>query len=199
MRMLLSTLAAMTLLTAPVRAAVETGSAAPEFTLTDTQGTSHNLSDFKGKFVVLEWVNHGCPFVKKFYRVGEMQKLQADYTGKGVVWLSICSSAPGKQGNMSAEEWNAYNTEHEVAASAVLIDEDGTVGKQYGARTTPHMYVINPEGTLIYQGAIDSVRSTESDDIPDAENYVRSALDAAMAGEAVATPQTEPYGCSVKY
>lgn len=199
MKMLLSTLAAITLFTAPVRAAVETGSAAPEFTLTDTQGTSHNLSDFKGKFVVLEWVNHGCPFVKKFYRVGEMQKLQADYTGKGVVWLSICSSAPGKQGNMSAEEWNAYNDEHEVAASAVLIDEDGTVGKQYGARTTPHMYVINPEGTLIYQGAIDSIRSTESDDIADAENYVRSALDAAMAGKAVVTTQTEPYGCSVKY
>lgn len=180
-------------------AAVATGSEAPEFTLTDTAGVSHNLSDFRGKFVVLEWVNHGCPFVKKFYNVGEMQKLQKEYTGKDVVWLSICSSAPGKQGHMSNDEWNTYNAENNVAATAVLIDEDGTVGQQYGARTTPHMYIINPEGLLIYQGAIDSIRSTESEDIAAAENYVRSALDAAMAGEEVATAETEPYGCSVKY
>lgn len=178
---------------------LRTGNAAPEFTLTDTTGASHNLSDFRGKYVVLEWVNHGCPFVVKHYSSGNMQSLQKEFTEKGVVWLSICSSAEGKQGNMSIEEWNKTTAEKGAAPTAVLIDADGSVGKLYDARTTPHMFVIDPEGRLIYQGAIDSKRSTDAADIPNSENYVRSAITQAMAGEPIANPQTQPYGCSVKY
>lgn len=189
----------MALGVACARAQVTTGEPAPEFTLTDTKGTAHNLSDFRGKYVVLEWVNHGCPFVVKFYEPGEMQKLQAEMTAQDVVWLSICSSAEGKQGYMSNEEWNAKIEETGTAATAVLVDEDGTVGKLYGAKTTPHMYVIDPDGNLIYQGAIDSIRSTDSDDIANAENYVRSALAQHKAGEPVAVAETQAYGCSVKY
>ncbi len=181
------------------RAEIVTGQPAPDFSLTDTAGTAHKLSDFKGKFVVLEWVNHGCPFVVKHYKPGNMQALQTEYTGKGVVWLSICSSAEGKQGFYTAAEWAAVNEEKGGKATAILLDPAGTVGRQYGAKTTPHMYVINPEGTLIYQGAIDDKPSTDSADISAARNYVKAALDAAMAGQPVATPQTKPYGCSVKY
>ncbi|MEM6884827.1 MAG: thioredoxin family protein [Verrucomicrobiota bacterium] len=179
--------------------APEIGKPAPAFTLTDTNGTSHNLSDFKGKFVVLEWVNHGCPFVGKFYNPGKMQEWQGSYTGKDVVWLSICSSASGKQGHMSTEDWNAKIKSSGTQATAVLIDEDGTVGKAYEAKTTPHMFIIDPTGNLIYAGAIDSVRSTDSEDIAKATNYVAQALDEALAGKAVSTPTTSPYGCSVKY
>jgi len=179
--------------------AAEVGSAAPKFTLTDTNGSSHNLSDFKGKYVVLEWVNHGCPFVKKFYNPGKMQEFQKTWTGKDVVWLSICSSAPGKQGHMSAEEWNEKIKATGTKATAVLMDEDGTVGQQYGAKTTPHMYVIDPKGTLIYAGAIDDKKSTDPADIEGATNYVHQALQEAMAGKGVSTTSTAPYGCSVKY
>jgi hypothetical protein len=186
-------------LAAGVRAEVTTGAAAPDFTLTDTSGTSHNLSDFKGKVVVLEWVNHGCPFVVKHYSPGNMQGLQADYTSKGVVWLSICSSAEGKQGYYTAEGWQKLNAEKGGKATAILLDPEGTVGKLYGAKTTPHMYVINAEGTLVYQGAIDDKPSTDSDDIPGAKNYVKAALDEVLAGKPVTTGQTKPYGCGVKY
>ncbi len=155
-----------------VSAAPEIGKPAPAFTLTDTKGTSHNLSDFKGKYVVLEWVNHGCPFVGKFYRPGKMQEWQQAYTGKDVVWLSICSSAPGKQGHMSAADWNEKIKSTGTQATALLLDEDGTVGRLYDAKTTPHMFVIDPAGNLIYGGAIDSVPSTRSDDIDGATNYV---------------------------
>ncbi len=186
-------------LVAGVRAEVTTGATAPDFTLTDTSGASHKLSDFKGKTVVLEWVNHGCPFVVKHYSKGNMQGLQADYTGKGVVWLSICSSAEGKQGYNTAEGWQKLNTEKGGKATAILLDPEGTVGKLYGAKTTPHMYVINAEGTLVYQGAIDDKPSTDSDDIPGAKNYVKAALDEVLAGKPVTTGQTKPYGCGVKY
>lgn len=186
-------------LAAGVQAEVTTGAAAPDFTLTDTSGTSHNLSDFKGKVVVLEWVNHGCPFVVKHYSPGNMQGLQADYTSKGVVWLSICSSAEGKQGYYTAEGWQKLNAEKGGKATAILLDPEGTVGKLYGAKTTPHMYVINAEGTLVYQGAIDDKPSTDSDDIPGAKNYVKAALDEVLAGKPVTTGQTKPYGCGVKY
>lgn len=186
-------------LVAGVRAEVTTGASAPDFTLTDTSGASHKLSDFKGKTVVLEWVNHGCPFVVKHYSKGNMQGLQADYTGKGVVWLSICSSAEGKQGYNTAEGWQKLNTEKGGKATAILLDPEGTVGKLYGAKTTPHMYVINAEGTLVYQGAIDDKPSTDSDDIPGAKNYVKAALDEVLAGKPVTTGQTKPYGCGVKY
>jgi peroxiredoxin len=180
-------------------AAPQAGAPAPDFTLTDSNGTSHKLSDFKGKFVVLEWLNHGCPFVVKHYSGGNMQKLQKDYTAKDVVWLSIVSSAPGKQGHMTPEETNTTKTEKGSAATAILLDEDGTVGKLYGATATPQMFIVNPEGTLIYSGAIDSVKSTDADDIKEAKNYVAQALDEALAGQPVSEPNTTPYGCSVKY
>lgn len=172
---------------------------APDFTLTDSHGNSHSLSDFRGQFVVLEWINHGCPFVVKFYRPGKMQEWQKKYAAKDVVWLSICSSAEGTQGYMTPDQINAKNAEIGAAPAAYLIDEDGTVGRLYGARRTPEMFIINPEGVLIYHGAIDSIRSTNSDDIAKAENYVINALREAKAGEAVTTQTTQPYGCTVKY
>jgi peroxiredoxin len=180
-------------------AAPQVGQPAPEFTLTDSNGTSHNLSDFKGKFVVLEWLNHGCPFVQKHYDGGNMQGLQKEYTGKDVVWLSIVSSAPGKQGHMSPEETNKTKEEKGSAATAILIDEDGTVGKLYDAKVTPELYVINPEGVLVYMGAIDDKKSVDAADVAGAKNYVKQALDEAMAGQPVSEPSTTAYGCSVKY
>jgi peroxiredoxin len=180
-------------------AAPQVGQPAPEFTLTDSNGQSHNLSDFKGKFVVLEWLNHGCPFVKKHYDGGNMQGLQKEYTGKDVVWLSIVSSAPGKQGHMSPEETNKTKEEKGSAATAILIDEDGTVGKLYDAKVTPELYVINPEGTLVYMGAIDDKKSVDAADVAGAKNFVKQALDEAMSGQPVSEATTTAYGCSVKY
>ncbi len=180
-------------------AAPQVGQPAPEFTLTDSNGQSHNLSDFKGKFVVLEWLNHGCPFVKKHYDGGNMQGLQKEYTGKDVVWLSIVSSAPGKQGHMSPEETNKTKEEKGSAATAILIDEDGTVGKLYDAKVTPELYIINPEGTLVYMGAIDDKKSVDAADVAGAKNYVKQALDQAMSGQPVSEATTTAYGCSVKY
>ncbi len=173
--------------------------AAPAFTLTDAHGEEHSLSDYEGKVVVLEWVNHGCPFVVKFYAGGHMQAMQEEMVEKGVVWLSICSSAPNTQGWMTAEDQAKTIEEKGIKATAVLLDEDGTVGRAYGARTTPHMYVIDGEGKLRYQGAIDSIRSTRASDIEKADNYVRAAVEAVLAGEEVDPKQTQPYGCSVKY
>jgi peroxiredoxin len=180
-------------------AAPQVGQPAPEFTLTDSNGKAHKLSDFKGKFVVLEWLNHGCPFVIKHYESGNMQKLQKEYTGKVVVWLSIASSAPGKQGHMSPEETNKTRADKGSAATAVLRDEDGTVGKLYDAKVTPELYVVDPEGTLIYMGAIDDVKSTDTADVAGAKNYVKQALDEAMAGKPVSEPSTSAYGCGIKY
>jgi peroxiredoxin len=180
-------------------AAPQVGEPAPAFTLTDSNGQSHRLSDFKGKFVVLEWLNHGCPFVVKHYESGNMQNLQKEYTGKDVVWLSIASSAPGKQGHMSREETNKTKAEKGSAATAVLLDEDGTVGKLYDAKVTPELYVINPEGVLVYMGAIDDKKSVDAADVAGAKNYVKQALDEAMAGKPVSEPVTTAYGCSVKY
>lgn len=167
--------------------------AAPDFTLTDTQGNEHSLADFAGKYVVLEWTNPDCPFVKKFYSVGKMQELQKQYTDEGVVWLSIASSAPGKQGHYSADEWNSKIAEHGINATAVLLDADGTVGKAYHATNTPHMFIINPDGKLIYQGAIDDNNSPDPAVIADSHNYVDQVLAAAM------TSKTQAYGCGVKY
>ena len=192
--------AASLLATAPaLTAAVETGSPAPDFSLVDTQGNGHSLSDFKGKFVVLEWTNHLCPFVVKHYSSGNMQSLQEQLTTDGVVWLQIVSSAEGKQGHVSPEEGEALRESQDVHSTAMLLDTEGTVGKAYDARTTPHMYLIDPEGTLVYQGAIDSIRSTAVADIPKAENYLLSAYKQVKAGEPVAKGTTQPYGCSVKY
>lgn len=172
---------------------------APNFTLTDSKGNAHSLADFKGKYVVLEWINFDCPFVKKHYDGDNMQNIQKEYAAKGVVWLAICSSAPEKQGHFDNAEINKRIADHKANMTAYLIDEDGKVGKMYDAKTTPHMYVINPDGILIYAGAIDSIKSTDKEDIPKSENYVKSALDAAMSGKPVATKTTPPYGCSVKY
>ena len=180
-------------------AAVEPGEEAPDFTLTDSKGTSHKLSDFRGKFVVLEWLNHECPFVKKHYSGGDMQKLQKEYTAKGVVWLSIISSAPGKQGHRTGPQAEADTKDKNASPTAVLLDPSGEVGKKYDAKTTPEMFVLDKEGKILYAGAIDSIKSTDSADIAKAENHVRQALDAALAGQPVPTPKTKPYGCSVKY
>jgi peroxiredoxin len=181
-------------------AAVTTGAAAPAFTLTDLDGKKHSLKDFKGKVVVLEWFNHQCPFVEKHYKSGNMQKIQADYTKKGVVWLAVNSTAKGKDGHFKNNaEGKKVLTDWKANATAMLVDADGKVGKAYGAKTTPHMYVINGTGTLVYQGAIDSKASTDPADIESSTNYVVQALDATLAGKPVTTGSTDPYGCSVKY
>jgi peroxiredoxin len=172
---------------------------APDFTLPGTDGKKYTLTDFKGKYVVLEWNNPDCPFVKKHYNTGHMQALQKEYTGKDVVWLTVCSSAPGKQGYYPAAEVEKMCAEKKVSATSYLQDPDGTVGRMYGAKTTPNMFVINPDGILIYSGAIDDKPSTKTADLDGAANYVRSCLDAAMAGKPVGTKSTTPYGCSVKY
>lgn len=180
-------------------AELKNGQAAPDFKLTDINGTEHSLSSFAGKFVVLEWVNLDCPFVKKHYSGGNMQGLQKEYTGKGVIWLAINSSAKGKQGNFSAEDWKKKMSENGSAVTATLLDENGKVGKLYSAQTTPHMFIIDPKGSLIYQGAIDDKASTEAGDIPNSKNYVKAALDEALAGKPVSTASSKAYGCSVKY
>lgn len=177
----------------------EIGKAAPGFTLTDVNGNSHNLSDFKGKYVVLEWINFDCPFVVKHYSGENMQSLQNHYREQGIVWLLICSSAPGKQGHFDNAEIKKRIADNKINVDGYLIDEDGKVGKLYDARTTPHMYIINPEGNLVYQGAIDDKKSTNKDDIPDSKNFVKAAFDELLGGKAVSTHTTQPYGCSVKY
>jgi peroxiredoxin len=179
--------------------AAEVGKPAPEFTLVDSKGQEHSLSDFRGKTVILEWHNRDCPFVKKFYGAGEMQRLQAMYNSGDYVWLTINSSKPGKQGHLSAEEANELIADKKFAATAFLLDESGDVGRAYAAKTTPHMYIIDTEGTLRYAGAIDSIPSAKADDIGKAENYVVSALEQLKAGQEVAKTVTKPYGCSVKY
>ena len=172
---------------------------APEFKLTDSNGSEHSLSDFKGKIVVLEWINYDCPFVKKHYDSKNMQSLQEKYTKEGIIWLAICSSSKDKQGNFSIEEINERSKDHSAKFTAYLIDEDGTVGKMYGAKTTPHMYVIDKSGMLVYAGGIDDKASADVDDIQDAKNYVASALDELLAGKEVSVQSSAPYGCSVKY
>ena len=187
------------ILTPPTFAAVEPGQQAPDFTLNDSKGQPRKLSEFRGKVVVLEWLNHDCPFVKKHYSGGNMQKLQKEYTAKDVIWLSIISSAPGKQGHRTGPQADADTKDKNASPTSVLLDPAGEVGQKYEAKTTPEMFVIDKEGKVIYAGAIDSIKSTDSADIAKAENYVRQALDAALAGKPVPTPSTRPYGCSVKY
>jgi peroxiredoxin len=186
-------------LATPALAAPEIGKPAPAFTATDSNGKTHSLADFKGKTVVLEWTNPECPYVVKHYDSKNMQKLQADYTAKDIVWLSINSSAEGKQGNMNGEKANAYVAEKGGKATAYLLDPTGEVGKLYDAKTTPHMFVIDKDGTLVYAGAIDDNDSSKPEDAATAKNYVTAALDSVLAGKPVETAQTKPYGCSVKY
>lgn len=175
------------------------GQAAPAFTLPDANGTTQSLAAFKGKWVVLEWVNPDCPFVGKHYGSGNMQKLQKTYTAKGVVWLSIDSSAPGRQGYMDAARAAVFVTQRSASPTAFLLDPQGTVGRAYGAKTTPHMFIVSPEGKLVYNGAIDDKPSTDTADIAGARNHVQAALDEAMAGRPVSTASSQPYGCPVKY
>ncbi len=172
---------------------------AQDFKLSGADGKEYSLSDYKGKTVVLEWVNYDCPFVKKHYSVNNMQNLQKKYTEQGVVWLSICSSAPGNQGHFTVEVINQRMKEAKASPTAYLIDESGTVGKLYGAKTTPHMFIINAKGALVYNGAIDSIKSTKSDDIAKADNYVAQALDALLAGKELPVSNNKSYGCGVKY
>ncbi|MBL1211868.1 MAG: thioredoxin family protein [Ignavibacteriae bacterium] len=177
----------------------EINRSAPGFTLVDSNGDEHSLSDFEGKIIVLEWINFGCPFVQKHYKSGNMQNLQNKYTGKGIIWLLICSSAPGKQGNLTNEEINAELDELNTAQTAYLIDESGEVGQAYGAKTTPHMYIIDEEGILVYAGGIDDIKSTDVEDIEKAVNYVAEGLDYLLDDMPVQTQVSAPYGCSVKY
>lgn len=172
---------------------------APNFTLKDSNGKEHSLSDFAGKYVVLEWINYDCPFVKKHYDSGNMQNLQTKYTEAGVVWLAVCSSVEGKQGNFSNEEINKRSKAHNAAFTGYLVDDTGKVGKMYGAKTTPHMYIIDKEGKLVYAGGIDDKATANKDDIKTAKNYVSTALDELMSGKEVTTKVSTPYGCSVKY
>ena len=181
------------------RADATVGQAAPEFSLTDTNGKSHALSSFKGKWVVLEWNNPDCPFVVKHYDSQNMQKLQKEATGKGVVWLQVNSGAAGKEGVYPAAKLNEMMKAKGTSATAYLLDPTGQTGKAYGAKTTPHMFVINPQGQVVYAGGIDSIKSAKQDDIPKATNYVRAALESGMAGKPVEVPTSAPYGCSVKY
>lgn len=185
--------------TASVSAAAKVGAPAPEFTAVDSTGKSHKLSDFRGKTVILEWTNDGCPYVKKHYDSGNMQKLQKEYTGKGVIWVAINSSAKGKQGNATPEEHNKAFSEKNAAPSVVLIDEDGKVGRQYNAKTTPDMFVIDKSGKLVYAGAIDDKSGVDQSEIASAKNYVKSALDEVLKGRTVTVAETKSYGCSVKY
>ncbi len=175
------------------------GNTAPDFSATDSKGKTQSVSQYKGKYVVLEWFNPDCPFVKKHYGSGNMQKLQQEFTGKGVVWLSIDSSAPGKEGNLSADQANAKMADMKMHSTALVLDPDGKAGRTYGAKNTPHMFIINPEGKLIYAGAIDSKDTANPADIATATNYVKAALDESLAGKAVTTSSSRPYGCSVKY
>ncbi len=175
------------------------GGTAPDFTATDSNGKSQSLSASKGRFVVLEWFNEGCPFIQKHYLTGNMQKLQKEFVKKGIVWFSVISSAPGRQGHSSSKQANTTRRVWEIASTATILDPEGKVGHLYGAKTPPHMFVFNPEGKIAYMGAIDDKRSVDPEDVKSAKNYVRAALEESMAGKPVTTPATEPYGCSVKY
>jgi len=167
---------------------------APEFTLKDTNGKEHSLKEYRGKIVVLEWTNHGCPYVKKHYDSDNMQKLQRKYAEKGVVWLSICSSAEGKQGHMAPAEWNEKTKALKAAPAAVLLDADGKVGRLYDAKVTPHMFVVGKDGVIAYRGAIDDKATPKPADVEGAKNYVADACDALLADKMPEVRDTKPYG-----
>lgn len=183
----------------PVSAAAVVGQPAPAFTVTDSNGKTHSLQDFAGKTVVLEWHNPECPFVKKHYGADNMQGQQRAATGDGVVWLTINSGKPGKQGHLDGAGANAHLVASRSAPTAYLIDADSATGTAYGARTTPHMYIIDGSGVLRYNGAIDSTPSADPADIPTSTQYVTQALAELAAGKPVSVASTQPYGCSVKY
>lgn len=183
---------------APIHAK-EVGKAAPAFTATNLKGESVSLADQAGKVVVLEWVNFDCPFVKKHYASGNLPKLQADYQGKGVVWLTINSGAEGKQGYHEPSKMAEVAAAQKNQATHFLMDTDGTVGKAYDAKVTPHMFIINQKGVLVYNGAVDSKATTDTADVETADKYFVKALDATLAGGQVENATNKPYGCGVKY
>jgi hypothetical protein len=183
----------------PARAQARIGAPAPTFTLTDSNGRAVSLADFKGKTVVLEWTNHGCPYVGKHYRGNNMQALQKRWTGQGVVWLSVISSAPGLQGHVSPQQANKLTADRGAAPTAVLLDPTGKVGRAYEARTTPHMYVISGEGALVYMGGIDDRPTARLEDLKSARNFVDEALSEMTQGKAVSITTSRAYGCSIKY
>jgi hypothetical protein len=180
-------------------ATAQIGKAAPDFAVMGSDGRMHTLSEYKGKIVVLEWLNHGCPYVRKHYDTGNMQALQKEMTDKDVIWLSVISSAPGQQGFSSADKANADAQTNDAHATGILLDEKGEVGRLYEAKTTPHMFVINADGTLVYKGAIDDQPTFAHDTVAGAKNYVRQAINEVKDGKAVSEPATTPYGCGVKY
>jgi peroxiredoxin len=199
-KLLLSTLAVSSLaLAAPATAKIATGSNVSDMTVTDSNGVQHNLSDFAGKKVVLEWTNEGCPYVKKHYKTNNMQNTQKMATAEGAVWLSVISSAPGKQGYKTGEEANAWKVDQNAAPTAIVLDPVGDMGRKFSAKTTPHMYIIDENQTLVYQGAIDDNRSASPSTVAGAKNYVLAAMADLKAGNPVAEAETAPYGCSVKY
>ena len=179
--------------------ALKPGEVAPDFKGVDSNGKTHTLAEYRGKYVVLEWANKGCPFEQKHYNSGNMERLQREWTGKGVVWLSVLSSAPGEQGNVTPAEENDYLRTMKAAPTAAILDPSGTIGRLYSAKTTPDMFVIDPQGKIVYEGAIDDQPTPDPASLKDAKNYVSAALEAAMAGRPVAVPVTRSYGCSVKY
>jgi peroxiredoxin len=187
-------------LTTPAHAATAAvGQSAPDFSATDSAGKTHRLSDYKSKLVVLEWTNPGCPFVRKHYGGGNMQSLQKEFTGKGVVWLAVNSTASDSVDYLPPAQLAAWAKEKQAAPSATLMDESGQIGQLYGAKTTPHMYIVSPQGQLVYAGAIDSIASARVDDIRSATNYVRQGLTEALAGKPLSVASSRAYGCSVKY
>ena len=192
-------LGATFLMNAQAMAAPAVGQPAPDFIAVDTTGNQHRLSDFAGKYVVLEWTNPGCPFVRKHYGSGNMPATQKSATGKGVVWLAINSTERAASDYLKAPELEAWMHEQSGAPTAVLMDEDGVIGRAYGARTTPHIFIIDPKGTLVYAGGIDSIASAHPEDIKTAANYVNLALGEAFDGKAISAATTRPYGCSIKY
>jgi AhpC/TSA family len=200
-RSFLSALAtsSLTLILAASAGAVAPGAQAPDFKATDSIGQTQTLSQYRGKYVVLEWANQGCPYDQKHYLSGSMESLQKKWTSKGIVWLSVISSAPGEQGYVTPAEENAYLKKMNAAPTAAILDPRGEVGRLYSAKTTPHMFVIDPSGKLIYQGAIDDKPSTDPETLKGARNYLEDALNAALAGKPVPTASTRSYGCSVKY
>lgn len=187
------------LLACSVEARLQIGQPAPGFTATDAQGNEHQLADYRGRLVVLEWTNHQCPYVRKHYDAGNMQAQQAAATDNGTVWLSVISSAPGKQGHVSPAEAQQLTQARNAEPTAVLLDPQGEIGRRYGARTTPHMFIIDRQGTLVYQGGIDAIPSADPADIAAATQYIPQALSELRAGKPVSVPVTRPYGCSVKY
>jgi hypothetical protein len=187
------------ILLAATALALKPGETAPDFRGSDSNGNTQTLAQYHGKFVVLEWANQGCPYEQKHYKSGNMERLQREWTAKGVVWLSVISSAPGEQGYVTPPEENDYLRTMHAAPTAAILDPSGTIGRLYGAKTTPHMFVIDPQGRLVYEGALDDQPTPDPASLKIAHNYVSEALEDAMAGKPVATPVTRPYGCSVKY